>query len=400
MFCTMGSESEDTVSFTAIENEKENITSLKKGRSAKILHDIIKSSITQQDYSSQKQVFETALLHRDNDTLDTYMEYINWLLEINFKGPQNDTLLQVIERCLVEFNHNILYRNDPRYLEIWLLYIDSFYMDSLTEKRDMFIYLFRNKIGETLSIFYVEFSKLLFEMDRYDECYDFLMIGIQNNAMPNDLLLNSFKDFKMELEANGIVITPERNMEERNIDDILLKYGNIKILDKNLEEILKQGPVYTAVNQIRPNKLDIHVDDNDYSNESNDKLHIFQDDRTNWETKSSKLKENKMIVTPLISNTTIEPMKQDIEEIVKPPDKILIFNDDIGRMKPIYKTILIDGQKPQRIDYNFDLINIGAEEYNLEQLLAIMKGCYRKRDTKRKLDADERPLKKPHHSDL
>ncbi|KAG0669428.1 hypothetical protein C6P45_003781 [Maudiozyma exigua] len=396
----MGSESEDTVSFTVIENEKENITSLKKGRSAKILHDIIKSKITQQDYNSQKQVFETALLHHDNDTLDTYMEYINWLLEINFKGPQNDILLQVIERCLVEFNHNIRYRNDPRYLEIWLLYIDSFYMDALTEKRDMFIYLFRNKIGETLSIFYVEFSKLLFAMNRYDECYDFLMIGIQNNAMPNDLLLNSFKDFKVELEANGIVITPERNMEERNIDDMLLKYGNIKILDKNLEEILKQGPVHTMINQIRSSKLDIHVDDNDDSIQSDNKLQIFQDDWTNWETKSSKLKENKAIVTPLIPNTSIEPIKQDIKEIVKPSDKILIFNDDIGRMKPIYKTILIDGQKPQRIDYNFDLINNGADEYNLEQLLAIMKGCYRKRDTKRELDAEERPLKKPHHSGL
>ena len=393
----MRSESEDIVSFTEIENEKENIISLKKGRSAKILHDIIKSEITQQDYDSQIRAFERAIL-QGCDPLDTYMEYVQWLLEINFKGPQNDTLLQVIERCLIQFNNDERYRNDERYLDVWLLYLDTFYSDSLRDKRDMFIFLFRNRIGETLSLYYIEFSKLLFEMNRYNECYDFLMIGLQNNAMPRDTLLKNFKDLRLELEANGVAISPQRNMEERNIDDLLLKYGNVKILDKNLEDILIQGPKSTDINDNPSNKLEIHVDldDDDDSDRNSDKLQIFQDNWTNWETKSSKLKENKMMATPLTSNTTIEPMKQDIENVLKPSGKMLIFNDVIDGTKPVYKTILIDGQKPQRIDYNFDLINDNNEEYNLEQLLAIMKGCYKKHNLKRKIDAEERSVKKPH----
>lgn len=395
----MGSESGDIVSFTEIENEKENITSLKKGRSAKILHDIIKSEISQQDYDSQIRKFETALL-RNSDPLGTYMEYIDWLLEINFKGPQNDTVLQVIERCLIQFNYDVRYRNDQRYLDVWLLYINSFYGDSLRDKRDMYIFLFRNQIGESLSLYYIEFSKLLFEMTRYNECYDFLMIGLQNNAMPRDILLKHFKDLKLELEANGVTITPQCNMEERNIDDLLLKYGNIKVLNKTLDEILKHGTKSADVSGTRSKKLEIHVDDDGETYQNDDKLCIFQDNWTNWETKSSKLKENRAVVTPLVSNTTIEPMRQDIDEILKPSDKMLIFNDVTGGMKPIYKTILIDGQKPQRIDYNFDLININNEEYSLEQLLAVMKGCYRKHNAKRKIDAEEQTTKKPHHSDV
>ncbi|CAB4252389.1 similar to Saccharomyces cerevisiae YJL013C MAD3 Subunit of the spindle-assembly checkpoint complex, which delays anaphase onset in cells with defects in mitotic spindle assembly [Maudiozyma barnettii] len=388
----MESDLDDIVSFTHLENEKENIIPLRHGRSVKVLHEVLLSGTEQLDLKINW--FEKRLEADRNDQFDTYVEYIDWLQESQFKGP-NNILLVVIERCLTYMKNNEQYRNDTRYLKIWLLYINSFFQYSMRDRRDMFIYMFRNRIADSLTLYFIEFSRLLFDMRNYKECHDFLLIGIKNHALPAGQLLNKINEIEEFFQLNNISIESSDNNDQASIDNLLLKYGNISILNKDLKEILASKKIYNNNGSSNDKtKLDVREDNNDdaYDNREDcdsTKLEIFKDDSTGFETKASRLKENQSIVTPLHSNTIIEPMKQEtkygLSNVAGPSAKVSIFNDNIGRTKPVYKIISIDGQKSERIDCNFNLIYPEDNEFSVDQLLAEMRGCYNK-SNKRKLN--------------
>ncbi|KAG2189057.1 hypothetical protein INT44_004199 [Umbelopsis vinacea] len=98
------------------------------------------------------------------------------------KNPDR-LLLSVLQRCIHYIHRQIRYRNDPRYLRIWLMYA-SYYPDPM----HVFNYLERAEIGKHLSAFYYHYSSHLEQTGRISEAINTLRAGIDAQAQPLDRL--------------------------------------------------------------------------------------------------------------------------------------------------------------------------------------------------------------------
>lgn len=396
----------DVVDFDAIDEQKENIVPQRQGRSARVLRQVLSSKSSEiqnicDDYEAKlKRTNEECI---SLEGLGIYTEYIEWLKNVHHQGP-NAKLLRTIERFIEESNGDLaeieVVKNDQRCLNIWLYYIDTFFGGSQQERRDIFIFMFRNQIGRKLAKYYIEFSKLLFEMKRYRECYDFLIMGSTLHAQPSELIADKILELEEVLQEGGIELG-RQELLDRKVERLLEKYGNIKILDKDLHDVLKMKNTATTATESAGTKLQIHMDN---PTPSKAKGVIFRDDEyTAWQPKSERLQENSVQATPLIPDTKILGLKQERDsddlDVTHPEKKLSVFNDNIGRVKPVYSIIRHDNNMVEKLDCNLELLYRPTQELSLEHLLAMRLGYYH---PKRKREDDPMgplaPVKKPNTS--
>jgi checkpoint serine/threonine-protein kinase len=151
--------------FNDIEPYKENIQPLTQGRSAASLAQSLKDPAS---LEVERQRYELAIEHvqdLDDDPLDAYWQYVRWL---QTQSTLSTTLSKILETCVRRFKNDARYRNDPRYLKLWLLVAQQSKQPS-----DVFKYLSVNRIGIELALFYEEYAKLLETVGRYlgkDSC--------------------------------------------------------------------------------------------------------------------------------------------------------------------------------------------------------------------------------------
>ena len=136
--------SDDLIDFEVIENQKENIQSLPGGRSARALAQLYTPPLSsstgktpspsplqaQDAHYAARQAFEQELqtIDESDDPLDVYDRYVKWTLD-TYPSAQNtreSQLCGLLERATKAFQSSTHYRNDPRYLKLWLHYIRLF----------------------------------------------------------------------------------------------------------------------------------------------------------------------------------------------------------------------------------------------------------------------------------
>lgn len=153
-----------------IEEEKENIIPLQGGRPVTKL---AKTLVTTRNLSLDG--LKTKLQHERNqfeqelkdfeeldDPLQVYLNYIDWTHRNFLQGASSSSgLFSLLERCASKFRDVPHYKNDSRYLKVWLEYIE--YHDT---PRDAYIYLATKGIGTKLARFYEEFAHHLELKDR------------------------------------------------------------------------------------------------------------------------------------------------------------------------------------------------------------------------------------------
>jgi hypothetical protein len=149
----VGMGSDDLIDFDIIENQKENIQSLPSGRSAKALAQLFTPPLssssgktpspaqTQDSNNATRMQFEKELhaIDDSDDPLDIYDRYVKWTLDAypSAQNTPNSQLCTLLERATKAFQSSTHYKNDPRYLKLWLHYI-RFFSDS---PRETFAYL-------------------------------------------------------------------------------------------------------------------------------------------------------------------------------------------------------------------------------------------------------------------
>lgn len=105
-----------------------------------------------------------------DDPISLFDREIRRLLHTTSQSNPARQLLSVLERCIYYIQNQQRYRNDPRYLRIWLMYA-SYYPDPL----HVFTYLERAEIGRYLCAFYENYASILEQNERYNyilECYN------------------------------------------------------------------------------------------------------------------------------------------------------------------------------------------------------------------------------------
>lgn len=102
-----------------IYDKKENIIPLKTGRSAKALA----TTISPEQLEITAKQFERAIAdpqNKDsNDPLEIYHCYLKWMKENYPSGHKS--LHGLLEKTCSTFKRDERYRNDPRYLNMWLM---------------------------------------------------------------------------------------------------------------------------------------------------------------------------------------------------------------------------------------------------------------------------------------
>lgn len=205
--------SNDLVDFDVIEGQKENIQSLPGGRSARKLAEIYSpthlhklSTPTPTDTKNVNDCIraeyeaEVEALSESDDPLDVYDRYVRWTLDAypSAQATPQSQLHTLLERATKTFITSAQYKNDPRYLKLWLHYI-HFFADS---PRETYVFLSRHGIGEGLALFYEEFAEWLESAKRFGQAEEVYKLGIEREARPVQRLLRKFKEFEERAAQN------------------------------------------------------------------------------------------------------------------------------------------------------------------------------------------------------
>ncbi|KAJ5662699.1 hypothetical protein N7462_011625 [Penicillium macrosclerotiorum] len=205
--------SEDLIDFDIIEAQKENVQSLPGGRSARELARIFSAGSNSDKLASPspndtrtingaiRQDFERELesIGESDDPLDVYDRYVKWTLNAypSAQATAESGLLPLLERATKSFLSSSHYRNDPRYLRLWLHYIRLF----SDAPRETFAFLARHHIGEGLALFYEEFAAWLEGAGRWTQADEVYRLGIDREARPAERLLRKYSEFQQRYEA-------------------------------------------------------------------------------------------------------------------------------------------------------------------------------------------------------
>jgi len=204
--------SDDLIDFDVIETQKENIQSLPSGRSAKALAQLFtpplssstgkapSPSQTQDANNATRLQFEKELdaIDESDDPLDIYDRYVKWTLDA-YPSAQNtpqSQLCALLERATKAFQSSTHYKNDPRYLKLWLHYI-RFFSDA---PRETFAYLAQHGIGDGLALFYEEFAAWLEMAGRWTQAEEVYNLGIDRDARPAERLIRKYGEFQHRFE--------------------------------------------------------------------------------------------------------------------------------------------------------------------------------------------------------
>ncbi|KAL1593932.1 protein kinase [Paraconiothyrium brasiliense] len=195
------------------DNQKENIQSLPSGRSAKALAKLYTPPLSsaagkapspsqlQDAHSERRQEFEKELqaIDESDDPLDVYDRYVKWTLDA-YPSAQNtpqSQLCPLLERATKAFQSSSHYKNDPRYLKLWLHYIHLF----SDAPRETFAYLARHDIGDKLALYYEEFAAWLETAGRWTQAEEVYSMGIDKEARPVERLVRKYGEFQHRFES-------------------------------------------------------------------------------------------------------------------------------------------------------------------------------------------------------
>ncbi|KAI0125720.1 Mad3/BUB1 homology region 1-domain-containing protein [Xylariales sp. AK1849] len=199
--------SEDLINFDVIEGQKENIQALPGGRSAKKLAELYSPSplhkLSTPTPSDTKNIndciraeyeAEIANLSESDDPLDIFDRYVRWTFDAypSAQATPQSQLHTLLERATKAFIGSAQYRNDPRYLKLWLHYI-RFFSDA---PRETFVFLSRHNIGEGLALFYEEYAAWLEGAGRWNQAEEVYKLGIEREARPAARLVRKFGEFE------------------------------------------------------------------------------------------------------------------------------------------------------------------------------------------------------------
>lgn len=159
------------------------------------------------DFNSNCIHFENRLLKEledMDDPLELFLEYINYINDISSASLIESKLKQVIERCIKYIVVLKTYDNDPRFIKIWLFYLDTFVNDQF---QDNLIFMFTKGLGNKLALLYMEWANLFWNMKQFENSLLILQYGINNNARPVKRLHFMLNDLQVRLTELNVTLT-------------------------------------------------------------------------------------------------------------------------------------------------------------------------------------------------
>ncbi|ODQ80754.1 hypothetical protein BABINDRAFT_7450 [Babjeviella inositovora NRRL Y-12698] len=351
-----------TTDFKLLEGQKENIQPVKEGRSASALAATfsVGADDLRRNQAARRAEFEAAIVDSDehDDPLEIYLDYLQWTKD-NFPQGSNveSGLIQLLERCTLRFRDTEYYKNDARYLRVWLQY--ARYSDS---PRDIFLYLAKKEIGLKLATYYEEFAHFLEVSGRKLQAQHIFNMGIDVQARPVTRLQKRYALFLERLaEAPAASNEPSHNI----LQPLAVKSGPSGGIGGEAAEP-------SDLLAIKRPKLQVFVDEDEPG------LDGIGSKMDNWQSLGSiaeRTKENRIKATPWAGEIMAVG-----KNFVK-ANKIAVFKDETqsstshgDKSNPVFSTIDTPGRRPERLDLNLELLYTPEEEFCLEEVYALSRG--------------------------
>ncbi|CAG5132897.1 unnamed protein product [Candidula unifasciata] len=181
------------------ELSKENVQPLRQGRHMSSLVAALNQDQTE-DHAirTQQNNFELELRsYTGDDPFSVWESYIKWTEQHYPKGGHDGQLMKMLERCLREFQADERYKNDPRFIHMWIKFACSS-VDPVV----IFTYMFDNGIGVNVATMYVEWAISLERNGDSKKADAIYTEGLNRRAQPEDLLIQRHRQFQSRLARN------------------------------------------------------------------------------------------------------------------------------------------------------------------------------------------------------
>jgi len=109
----------------------------------------------------QRQKFERRIataLETEDDPLDVYVQFVQWITENYDAGDSNSGLTELLRKATEAFKGDPNYKADLRYLKLWSLYTKRVPTPTALK---IWTNLVGKEIGTTYSLLYEEFAAVL-----------------------------------------------------------------------------------------------------------------------------------------------------------------------------------------------------------------------------------------------
>ncbi|KAK9928529.1 hypothetical protein M0R45_025661 [Rubus argutus] len=173
---------------------KENVRPLKRGRKVEILNDALKAQTDNQLrkslFDQRRRLIQAIDEYEGDDPLQPWLECIKWVQEAFPPGGDFSGLVVIYEQCVRTFWHSDRYKDDLRYLKVWLEYAEN-----CADPEVIFSFLHANEIGKTHSEFYISYALLMESKNKVKAANELLNLGISRNAQPIEKLSDAFRKF-------------------------------------------------------------------------------------------------------------------------------------------------------------------------------------------------------------
>ncbi|KAF0695023.1 Aste57867_14123 [Aphanomyces stellatus] len=176
----------------AWELAKENVVPLSRGRNVEKLnvalaqsHSSKRETMLQQ---TEKELNDKISAYKGDDPIKNWLEYYKWVQE-NFPSDTTKMIL-VLERATQALESTRRYRNDIRYMKLWVTYADK------AEKPfEIFQFLHKSKIGDKLALFYIAWAFLSEKRGKIKDAETIYNRGFLKKAEPLDVLQKKYDEF-------------------------------------------------------------------------------------------------------------------------------------------------------------------------------------------------------------
>ncbi|XP_031248425.1 uncharacterized protein LOC116106218 [Pistacia vera] len=131
---------------------------------------------------------------------DPLFPWLRGIKKMKEKLPSNflkEKLPRFLQKCTQTFESERRYKNDMRYLRVWLELMD--YVD---DPRGLLRTMEANRIGTKRSLFYQAYALYYEKMKKFEEAEKMYHLGVQNFAEPADELQKSFEQFLHRMERH------------------------------------------------------------------------------------------------------------------------------------------------------------------------------------------------------
>jgi hypothetical protein len=231
----------EVIEFSEWEGCKENIQPLKKGRKASSLRKVFAPLQTIQQQTNvpsttttttahdptvicfqnhnekmklgvEREQWEKKLLEATEDPLLIWLEYLTWIEDSYPTLNKSSMFVETLQRCTRTFTSDSRYKNDRRFMLLWLRYADT-----CSDPIDVFTFMHTNGIGLDYAEFYIAWATVLEDRKDLRAADAVLDQGATRQAQPTERMKQYHEGFKqrfMESVMKNIQIQPQQPMSQ------------------------------------------------------------------------------------------------------------------------------------------------------------------------------------------